>query len=268
MQLSQIRVKMHEKTEGPPFFPHGSRWLKVDFHLHTKADKEFSFTGAENYYFSEYVQALKNSEIGVGVITNHNKFDVAEFKALRKTAKKDGVFLLPGVELSVNDGANGIHTLIVFSDEWLKDSKDHINPFLQNAFEGKIPGDYENKNVRCSLNLTQTVRKLEEQNKDFFIIFAHVEDRSGFWKELGGGRIKELGKNEFFCNRCLGFQKVRTHDIKDRGCRVKVKEWLGTAYPAEVEGSDAKSIEGIGKCNPFYCYVSDGMRILSNLRKL
>ena len=101
-------------------FPYGSRWLRADFHLHTKADKEFSYSGDENYYNSQYVEALKSAGIEVGVITNHNKFDYDEFKALKKTARKRGIFLLPGVELSVNDGANGIHTLIVFSDDWLK----------------------------------------------------------------------------------------------------------------------------------------------------
>jgi len=95
-------------------FPQGSRWLRVDFHLHTNADKEFSFIGETDYYYSDYVQALTDSGIEVGVITNHNKFDFGEFKALKKTARKKGVFLLPGMELSVNDGSNGIHTLVVF----------------------------------------------------------------------------------------------------------------------------------------------------------
>ena len=255
MKKKKGEIQLSEKTEEDPPFLHGSKWLRTDFHLHTKADKEFSFTGDENFYNSEYVQALKKSRIGIGVVTNHNKFDYAEFKSLRKTAKKENIFLLPGVELSVGDGSNGIHTIIVFSDEWLIDGKDHINPFLQTAFAGKTPSDYENGNARCSLGLIPTIRKLEEQHKDFFIIFAHVEDKSGFWKELGGGRITELGKQELFITRCLGFQKVRTHDSQEKACRLKVKQWLGTAYPAEVEGSDAKNIDEIGKGNPFYVKV-------------
>jgi predicted metal-dependent phosphoesterase TrpH len=39
---------------------------------------------------------------------------------LRKAAKKAEILLLPGVELSVGDGKNAIHTLIVFSDEWIQ----------------------------------------------------------------------------------------------------------------------------------------------------
>ena len=34
-------------------FQNGARWLRADFHLHTKADKEFKYTGAE----SDFVNA-------------------------------------------------------------------------------------------------------------------------------------------------------------------------------------------------------------------
>jgi hypothetical protein len=126
-------------TSSDKFFPNGSRWLRADFHLHTQADKEFIHTGDENYYLSNFVDNLKRARIELGVITNHNKFDLAEYKALRKTARKKGIFLLPGVELSVNDGANGIHTLIVFHDDWLANGQDYINQFLHVAFSGKTP---------------------------------------------------------------------------------------------------------------------------------
>ena len=44
----------------------------------------------------------------------------------------------------MNDGANGIHTIVVFSDAWLETGQDYINKFLNVAFEGKTPGKYEN----------------------------------------------------------------------------------------------------------------------------
>jgi ABC-type cobalamin/Fe3+-siderophores transport system ATPase subunit len=89
-------------------------------------------------------------------------------------------------------------------------------------------------------------------------VFAHVEQNSGLWVELDGGRIGELGRSEPFRRRVLGFQKVRTHDGAGSGkpCRTKVQAWLGRGYPAEVEGSDPKSIEQIGKGRP--CYLKLG----------
>jgi ABC-type cobalamin/Fe3+-siderophores transport system ATPase subunit len=229
-------------------FQNGATWVRADFHLHTNADNKFVYSGDTNYYNSNYVKALVDAGIRVGIITNHNKFDFMEFEALKNTADKQGFFLLPGVELSVNDGANGVHTLVVFSDEWAKTREDdYINQFLNVAFEGKTPAQYENKNGRSSLSLLDTIKKLEGYQKDFFLIFAHVEQSSGLWHELDGGRLTELGQNEFFKRRTLGFQKVRTHDKPNTRCRTKAQAWFGTAYPAEVEGSDPKSIDEIGK---------------------
>jgi chromosome segregation protein len=235
----------------------GAQWVRADFHLHTRADREFKFTGDDSFYFSNYVDALEKAGIRLGVITNHNKFDVDEFKALRKTAQRKGIALLPGVELSVNDGANGIHTLVVFSDAWI-DEHNYIGPFLSSAFEGKAPAEYEQENGRSSLSLLETIKKLESYHRDFFLVFAHVEARSGLWNELEGGRLSELGRNEFFRRCTLGFQKVRTRDEGGKGMvsRAKVKSWMPDFYPAELEGSDPKCIEGIGQGKA--CYLKLG----------
>jgi len=234
-------------------FAEGAQWVRADFHLHTRADREFKYAGDDNYYNSNYVAALEKAQIRLGVITNHNKFDFEEFKALRKTAQKKGIALLPGVELSVNDGANGIHTLVMFSDEWI-DGHNYINPFLTSAFEGKAPAEYEQENGRTSWSLLETIKKLESYHRDFFLVFAHVEAPSGLWAELDGGRLSELGQNEFFRRRTLGFQKVRTHDGagKDKPSRTKVQGWLQNWYPAELEGSDPKCIDEIGRGKTCY----------------
>jgi len=226
-------------------FNNGSTWLRADFHLHTKADKEFNYEGEDNYFLNKYVAGLKKAGIKIGVITNHNKFDVQEFKNLRKKARKEEIYLLSGVELSVNDGANGVHTLIVFSDEWLEGGNDYINQFLNVAFKGKVPKDYEQENGRSTQSLAQTIEALESYHKDFFIVFAHVQNRSGLWHELDGGRLIELGKSDIFKRRTLGFQKVVDRE-GEKKTRSKAKEWF-EYYPAEVHGSDCKNIEQIGK---------------------
>ena len=245
---------MEANTINP--FHNGSSWLRADFHLHTKSDKEFSYDGDENSFIAEYVERLKISKIGIGVITNHNKFNIDEFKALRKRARKEGIGVLPGVELSVNDGANGVHTLIVFSDSWLEDGQDYINQFLTNAFTGKTRAQYEQENGRTNDNLLETLKKLETYNRDFFIVFAHVESGSGLWQELDGGRLTELAAHPLIQKYCLGFQKVRTHDKPDAKCRVKIQQWW-TGYPAEVEGSDPKKLDEVGRGQPCFVKVGD-----------
>ncbi len=237
---------------------YGSTWIRADFHLHTIKDKEFTCEGDKNNFINEYVVALKNNGIRLGIITNHNKFDLDEFKALRKSALKEEIFLLPGIELSVKDGKAGVHALVVFNDDWIcnTENKNYINDFLNVTFSGQP--NYDNENARSNHDLLETIRELDKFERDYFLIFAHVEADNGLWGSLSGGRIQELGRNEQFKEKTLAFQKVRTHEAeKDRVCRVKVQNWLGDWYPAEVEGSDCKSIDTIGSGEKCYIKIGD-----------
>lgn len=218
-------------------FEFGSCWLKADFHLHTRADKEFNYSGEDNDYLNQYVHALKSAGVGLGVIANHNKFDRDEFKALRKKARKSGIGLLPGIELSVKDGQSGVHTLVVFSDEWYmnKEQTNHIQSFLSLMFAGVV--NFEDENTHSNHDIFETVQELNQFGRDYFLIFAHVEAPKGLWKELSPGRIKILFENETVRSRVLAFQKVRTQDERD-----KFQQALGDLYPAEVEGCDAKNL--------------------------
>ena len=240
-------------------FPNGGRWLRADFHLHTKADNEFPYSGEENSFISDYVNALNKSRIKVGIITNHNKFALDEFKALRKKARKKGIYLLPGVELSVKEGSNGVHMLVVFSDDWISDGRDYINPFIVSEFQGRTPDQYENENACSNNDILTTLKHLHDQNKQFFVVFAHVEQNSGLWKSLDGGLFKKLGQSPIFQQYTLGFQKVRSYNKVEQGkpCRTKVKDWLEGWCPAEVEGSDPKAIDQIGKGQTTYLKIGD-----------
>ncbi|NRB41646.1 MAG: histidinol-phosphatase [Pseudomonadales bacterium] len=219
-------------------FEYGSRWLKADFHLHTRADKEFEYNGEDNDYLNQYVQALSSAGIDLGLISNHNKFDVEEFKALRKKAKKSGIGLLPGIELSIKDGQSGVHTLVVFSDEWFnnKEQSNHIQSFLSLTFANVV--NFEDENARSNHDIVETVRELDKFHKDYFLIFAHVEAPNGLWGGLSPGRIKEVFNNPAVRRRAMAFQKIRTRDE-----RAKIRQILGNLYPAEVEGCDAKNLQ-------------------------
>ncbi len=230
-------------------FENGATWLRADFHLHTIKEKEFEPISNPNEFFNQYIQRLQVEKINIGVITNHNKFDKDEYLNLRKNATKEDIWILPGIELSVNDGSNGIHCLIVFDNEqWLpngKHNEDYINQFLISAFEGIE--NRENENTRCNYNLSDTLKKLNEHRingRNSFILLAHVDDNSGFFKELDGGRIKQFAENENFRSFVLGFQKFRTYDKLET-----INSWFGNKLPAFVEGSDCKSISEVGKAH-------------------
>lgn len=232
-------------------FNKGTEWIRADFHLHTKADKEFSYSGEDDRFISDYVEKLKEENINLGVVTNHNKFDLNEYRALKKKAKKNNIIILPGVELSVKEGANGIHCLIVFKDEdWIKGKNETINQFLDEVFKGIE--NRENENTRCNKDLAGTIESLNSYNQDYFILMAHIEQKSGFLKECDGGLIKSLSTNNWFKDKVLGFQKGRTRD------KIKqLEEWMGYNIPY-IEGSDCKSIDEIGKGNKSFIKIGDG----------
>jgi len=232
-------------------FKHGATWLRADFHLHTKSDKEFGYDGEDNYFNGEYVDKLAEQEIKVAAITNHNKFNAEEYKALRKIARKKEIYLLPGVELSVKDGANGIHCLVIFDPiQWIEDGCDYINQFLTATFAGQH--NYENENGRSNDDLQATIKLLNDFHRNYFIVMAHVEQRSGFLEEFNGGRIEQLAMDPLFRENILAFQKVRTRDYVD-----KLKIWFDNKLPAFIEGSDPKNIEEIGKGEKTFIKIGD-----------
>jgi hypothetical protein len=228
-------------------FKNGSVWLKADFHLHTKADKEFKYDGNESYFVKAYIDELRKNNIEIGLIVNHNKFDLEEYKELRKIALKENIYLIPGLELSIDDGSNGIHALIAFDYEtWIKNNNNFIEQFINSAFEGTA--NRENSNIRCKYNLSDLFKKLEEHRKggrDTFVIMAHIEQACGFCKELDGGRIKQKVNDELFKRNVLAFQKLRTNFLKN-----SLIKWFGSEkeLPAFIEGSDCKKIDEIGCC--------------------
>ena len=65
-------------------FENGSTWVRIDFHLHTRADDTNFYRGEPTQFAKDYIDKLKQENIQVGIITNHNKFDRDEFQTLKK----------------------------------------------------------------------------------------------------------------------------------------------------------------------------------------
>ncbi|MFV0471283.1 MAG: TrlF family AAA-like ATPase [Paludibacteraceae bacterium] len=238
---------MDKKIE---IFENGAIWLRADFHLHTKADKEFAYTGNENDFCRLYVEQLKSQNINVGVITNHNKFDKNEFVALRKKALKEGIGLFAGVEFSLKEG---IHILIVFDDKWYQGETDNISKFLENAFYG-IP-NYDKPNYpNSNFNLKETVEALYKIGHYYFIILAHIDDTNGLFTELRGRTQEDFVKQESF-SRVLAVQKSANLENYNKLC-----QWLNRKSKIScVEGSDNAhgGIEAIGKGKVTYLKIGD-----------
>ena len=226
-------------------FINGSKWVRFDCHLHTKEDIEFDKNSYDNF-FKEYNDKLIQKDINVAVITNHNKFNRHEFRQLQKEFKNG--YLLAGVELNIKEGANGIHTLIVFNEKWYANQTDtdFINKFLNSVSEGQE--NFSTNNGKTNTDFIETIKKLEvykTYGRDYFIILAHVDNNSGFFKELKGGMIKALSDNPLFYKNVLALQKSKTNISREH-----LKKEL-----ALIEGSDPKNIKEIGQGKESYIKI-------------
>lgn len=238
------------ENETKNIFENGATWLRADFHLHTKADKEFDYKGNENDFCRLYVEQLKSQNINVGLITNHNKFDKNEFVALRKKALKEGIGLFAGVEFSLREG---IHVLIAFDDKWYQGETDNINKFLENAFYGIA--NYDKPNYpNSNFNLKETVEALDKIGHEYFIILAHVDDTNGLFTELRGRTQEDFVKQEAF-SKVLAVQKSANLENYNKLC-----QWLNRKGKiACVEGSDNAhgGIEAVGKSKITFLKIGD-----------
>lgn len=230
-------------------FKNGSVWLKADFHLHTKADKEFKkYSGTDSNFVKEYINELKKTEVAIGIITNHNKFDKDEFIELRKTAIKQNVWLLSGIEFSLKEG---LHVLIVFEKKWYQGHENNINNFISNAFYGINNYDsppYPNSNF----SLKATVEALNKIGYDYFIVLAHPDSANGLFKVLKGRTLEAFLQDDSF-KKIIVLQKSRNQKNYDHIVHI-VKRQI-----ACVEGTDnaEEGISAIGKGRITYIKIGD-----------
>ena len=229
-------------------FENGATWIRGDFHLHTKADKEFAYKGNENDFCRLYVEQLKQQNIRVGVITNHNKFDKSEFIALRKKAKREGIGLYAGVEFSLKEG---VHILIVFDEKWYQGETDNITQFLNQAFYPEtnyFTPPYPNS----KFDLEQAVEALNAVGYEYFIVLAHIDDRNGLYEVLHGRTRDAFIEQEAF-RKVLAVQKSANIENYQHLCKLAGRK---IAY---VEGSDNAhgGLESIGNSRITFLKIGD-----------
>ncbi len=229
-------------------FKPGNEWIRVDLHLHTESDPEFSYNG--NDFVKDCIQSLKLAGIGIGAITNHNKFDLNEYVELREEAKRNEIWLLPGVELEINEGRKKMHILIIFDDKDLKKNNDFINQFVIRQFD--LQTHAPNK------KLEEVLKDLEELKKNYILIFPHVDNEKGFLKEMKPANYINWIKKGYFRDKILALQDINNSSkstFENEIKRVYQENWI-KHKPAYISFIDPKSIEDItGKDKKTYIKI-------------
>lgn len=89
--------------------------MKIDIHTHTRKCKTGDAPTREISPES-FCEAILSTEVGVVAITNHNVFDLAQYKAIQARIGSNAQ-VWPGVELDVHDGKTKGHLLVITSPD-------------------------------------------------------------------------------------------------------------------------------------------------------
>lgn len=136
--------------------------MRIDLHTHTKKCK----TGeSETRKISpeEFVAKMKENDVQVCAITNHNCFDLEEYERISTISPE--LLIFPGIELDVEKNGNISHIILVCSPDKLKD--------FHETFDNDPNRNYD---TFC-LCYDDFLKKVREFNKNEIIIIPHFADK-------------------------------------------------------------------------------------------
>lgn len=238
----------------------GSQYIRVDLHSHTQADKEFVSQYRNNkadreIFIRLFIEQLKKQKIKITAITNHNKFDQEEFLLINDRAEKEGILVLPGVELSLAEGKRGLHVLCIFPQELAKNQNNTGYSFIENFLAKMFNGerfDANNDPLPATKGIRDMIDLLENQLKyPFILIFAHVDNSKGCFKELGWPIINQFIREKWMRTKILGLQGINNSTKTKLESEItRIAQELGVSEtsltPAYLEASDPKKLEEVG----------------------
>jgi len=228
----------------------GAEWVGVDMHLHSSGVDSFNLPSGINLnskkdtdkIVAEYIEKLRQANIKVAAITDYNGIISEWFMPIRDVAKEQGIFILPGVELSISfaGGKYRLHLIVIFEASI---DISGLNTFLhsldKNPHKPLVDGR-QHRDIESRYELEGLIKEIRNKY-NCLIIFAHPEEDKGLFKTFSQ---KEAAKYislirpdavEYFSDD-WNSRLVSTNEI-DKNSLDKI---------AILDNSDPKSIDDIG----------------------
>lgn len=121
--------------------------MKIDLHCHTKATKKGDGE-ARNVTPDIFREKVANADVKIVAITNHNHFDIKQYKALQ-FAVKDFCQVWPGVEIDIQ-GKTRWHLIVV------------ANPENVRMFHSRVSELFSDRNIdKCALSIEEAYKALD-----------------------------------------------------------------------------------------------------------
>lgn len=200
----------------------GSKYRKVDLHLHTPASTCYQDRGAT---LSDIVNRAIDEGLEVIAITDHNS--AASLDEIRAVAKGKSIHIFPGVEIT----SSGAHILALFD---LATPKGQIEALLNRV--GILPAQYGRKEA-----LAEDAKKVikEIARLGGLAIAAHANSTNGLLKHPQGQYRKQVTS----LPQLAALEFTKRDDIE------KFTQGKVPGYPAKacIQSSDAHSLDQIGR---------------------
>ena len=235
---------MNSTTTQPQL---GSRWWKIDFHVHTPASRDYGHGDQavrESTCPEEILRAAMERRLDAIVVTDHNSHEwidrlQEENRILRTKSERPGWYrdlvIFPGVEISVAGGQNRIHVLALFDPSV---DGGTIAGLLGLCGVMSNYGDEQTSTTRAGM--ADTISHIF--NSGAIPILAHVDKEKGYLHDVSclpdGGRVFQ-GANHVFAAEFADLNAFDSHGSSD------VKKVVKTL--AKIGGSDAHLPSEIGR---------------------
>lgn len=210
----------------------GSKWYKVDFHMHTDASSDYR---DENYTHRSWLLKCMEKELDCVVISDHNTGKNIDFiKDEYSQIKEENLHnfreltILPSIELTVN---GGVHLLVIFPED--TESK-KISSFLGAVGIYSNEGDIEAITTKSLLDILDITNKSEYKT---LCIPAHVDEIKGLFTEEHGLTLKNI---------CLKENIFAIEQINKNFLQPQIYKELNLKHH-RVIGSDSHKLDDIGR---------------------
>ncbi|QUL99314.1 MAG: AAA family ATPase [Candidatus Fermentithermobacillus carboniphilus] len=230
----------------------GSRWVRVDFHLHTPGVNSFRCPNGldprneahKSQIVRDYVRQLHDQGIKLAAITDYNGIRKSWFMPIRDEAAKLGIVVLPGTELDFGPGSagkRGLHVLAIFDAKTDPDAINRvINSVDRNVADPLFGDDGSHREIEPADGVEKAIKEIRRQLSPI-IILPHPNDDKGLFKSYS-----LQGQAKFICD--IEPHAIECFEDTDRQRLLSTgaisKDVLNRV--ASVDFSDPKSIGDIG----------------------
>jgi DNA repair ATPase RecN len=178
----------------------GATWRRVDLHLHTPGVHSFAHPAGMDarqdadrlHLVDQYVERLVAAGIDVAAITDYQGVREPWYRPIRDRAAERGITVLPGAEISVEQGGGrGLHILLVGDPGARPDDINDAIRFLGRQPHPLFRDREQHLDLDLRSSLVDALRLLRRQLR-CAIILPHVWEKNGMLKELGAKQTAQF----------------------------------------------------------------------------